>query len=83
MSISENPVACKVKKFCKALSELQLEKDYDITLSLYPDENTESPSCSHHFKGSSKHGLVKAILTVGAIGMIMSSVCALCSCIRS
>ena len=35
MSISENPAACKVKKFCKALSELQLEKDYDITLNLY------------------------------------------------
>ena len=57
-----NSLCDKLFKMCDCV----VKSDYDVTLRLLPDENSGEATCTHHFKGSMKHDVVK-LLTAGAI----------------
>lgn len=82
MNNTSETMMCKAKKALKSLFGASIEKNYDLTLSLYPDGDTQNPSCSHHFKGSSRHSIVKAVALGGVIAVILSTVGSICSCMR-
>ena len=78
--ISNCPAVCNIKRFFCSLSKLQLKSEYDVKLSLYSDEKSDTPNCSHSMSGTSKYSLTK-ILAIGAIiALLMSAVCSLISC---
>lgn len=62
-----------------------VKADYDIKIETFPDESCETPSCSHSFKGSMKHNLLRVTLAIGAavamvtlLKMIIGACCSLC-----
>ena len=58
------------------LSDLTLKSDYDFTIQLYDGEDSETPACSHHFKGNIKRSLI-SVAALGGILMGMAATAAL------
>ena len=78
----------KLSRACNKLFGMcnqTVKAEYDRKIETYPDENCETPSCSHSFKGSAKHNLLRVALAIGAVAatvtvlkMIIRACCALC-----
>lgn len=56
----------------------QLKTDYRLSLSLYPDENAEAPSCTHQCEGSSKHALTTLLAWMALIALACTIVRGIC-----
>jgi hypothetical protein len=57
----------------KALKDLSVSADYDVTLKLTDRSGAKTSECAHHLKGNSKHSLGN-ILAIG--GLITAAVAA-------
>ena len=70
-NFTTNTALCNIKKFFEELSKIQLKSDYHVKLSLFRDEKSESPSCSHSINGASKCRLLKifAVLSIALLAM--------------
>lgn len=75
-------LCCKIGEFFRSVGRYQLGKQYDLTLSLYADGETQTPECSHHFEGTSRHNLLTYLGLVGAIAVFISLISLLCSLCR-
>ena len=70
---------------CKRVSHIlgsQVQADYKLSLSLYADENAETPECTQVCSGSAKHALATVLAFVGVIATacaLMRGVCCLIS----
>ena len=53
------------QRLCR-LFGAQLKTDYRLSLSLYPDKESETPTCTHDCTGSSQHPLA-TLLAWGAL----------------
>lgn len=69
--LCESEAGRKLTDFCDTLSRYNLRKDYDLTIGLYADDETETPEASHRFHGSSRHSLLKLL---GLIGLVFVSI---------
>ena len=61
----------------RSFGSYSIEKKYDLSLSLYPDGNTDIPECSHHFSGSARHNLCKIVLMGVLLSAAIASICML------
>lgn len=75
-------LCCKMGEFFRSIGRYQFGKQYDLTLSLYADGETETPECSHRFEGNSRHNLLKYLGMVGAVAVMISVISLLCSLCR-
>ena len=62
-----------LRRFFGGIGQYSLGKKYELELSLYPDEESNAPICSHHFDGSSRHNLAKTI-ALAALVMLFFAV---------
>ena len=69
---STNTALCKIQNFFEELSKIQLKSDYHIKLSLFRDEKSENPSCSHSINGASKCRLMKMVAVLSVVVLITS-----------
>lgn len=81
--LGENKLSCGCQKLFGACRKT-IKADYDVKIETYPDESCETPSCSHSFKGSMKHNMLRVALAVGAciavasiLKMIIGGCCSL------
>ena len=79
----ENKLSCTCQKLFGACRKT-VKADYDVKIETYPDESCEAPTCSHSFKGSMKHNMLRVALAVGAciavasiLKMIIGGCCSL------
>ena len=78
--LSETTLCRKLSAFCGSLCHYSVGHRCDLTLSLYADEETETPECTHRFQGSSRHNLFVLIGLVGGVTLMIGLVAKLCSC---
>ena len=67
---------------CSSLCQIQIQKEYDTTLSLHEGEGESSPMCSHQVKGRARLPLWKLLAALGAIAVgwaIVRGIISLCS----
>ena len=57
-----------------SLCQVQIQKEYDTTLSLYESEDNTAPICSHHAKGRIRLPLWKLVVALGAIAVFFALV---------
>lgn len=81
-NLAENPIVCKAKCACKALSDIRVKKDYDMTVSLYDAKDPEKKECAHTFKGSTDISLLKMLSIIGVVSLAISAICGICSLFR-
>jgi len=81
-NMSENPIIRGASSFCRSLSDIRFKEDHAITLSLYNATNPEKKKCEHIIKGSSDHGLIKAIAVIGVISVTVTAFCTACSLLK-
>ena len=60
----------------------EIEKKYDLSLSLYADSEVETPECSHTFQGSSRHKLWKLMGLYAAVAIAIALTGAVCRLFR-
>lgn len=73
------------QKLCRGIRSLgsySLEKKYDLTLSLYADGQTDTPECSHHFAGHSRHNLLKLTALIVLLCAAVATICMLFGCCK-
>lgn len=77
--LSETTLCRKLSAFCGSICHYSIGHKCDLTLSLYADEATETPECSHHFQGSSRHNVFVLVGLIGGvilmIGLIKKLFC--------
>ena len=79
--LSETTLCRKLSAFCGTLGHYSVGHDCELTLSLYADEATRTPECSHHIKGSSRHNLLILIALTAAVALalgLIKKLCCLC-----
>ena len=67
---------------CSSLCQIQIQKEYDTTLSLHDGAGEASPICSHHTKGRTRLPLWKLLAALGVIAVgwaILRGIISLCS----
>ncbi|MBQ8331242.1 MAG: hypothetical protein IJX94_01920 [Clostridia bacterium] len=71
---------CALGDFFKGIGRYSLGKDYELTIALYPDSETDTPQCSHQIKGSSRHNLLKV---AALAGLLMLGITAIATLMRA
>lgn len=79
---SENSIACKARSLCRALADIRVKEEHDVSIKLYNASSLDAPECNHVLKGSSDHSLIKTIAVIGAISFVMTAFCSACSLLR-
>ena len=77
-NLTESSVGQRLQKLLGA----RIKTDYNVSLSLYPEKDAESPTCSHQCKGSSEHAMVTLLGGIAVIVLactILRGICALLS----
>ncbi len=67
---------------CRSLFGLQLRHKYDMSFWVYPDEQSDTPECTHRFTGDSRHHIWKIVALLGGILLFWGLVRALCRLAR-
>jgi len=81
-NICENPMVKKACGAMRSLSDIRIKKDYNMTLSIYDANSSDSPECTHTLKGSSDQSLLKMLAVAGVVAVTVSAVCGVCSLFR-
>ena len=63
---------CKFKELLASFGKIQLKSDYNVKLSLYNDDTSETPCSSACYNGSSKVNIAKLLAAITATTLILS-----------
>ena len=71
----------KLSAFCGSVGHYSIGHECHLTLSLFADETSETPECSHRITGSGRHNLLLLIGLLGGIilmlGLLKKTLCCL------
>ena len=73
---------CRMRRALRAIVCCELEKKYELSLSLYPDASASESECSHTFSGTSRHPLWKLAGLYGGIAIACTLIGSVCSLLR-
>ena len=78
-AFTESPLG---QRLCR-LFGAQLKTDYRISMSLYPDKESEAPNCTHTCTGSSQHALATLLGWMALILLACTVVRGICGLLSS
>ena len=77
-----NKLCCRMGKLFRGITCCEVEKKYDLSLSLYADSEAQEPECSHTFQGSSRHKLWKLMGLYAAVAIAIALIGSACRLLR-
>ncbi len=77
-----NKLCCRMGDFLKGITCCEIEKKYDLSLSLYADGEAQVPECSHTLQGSSRHKLWKLLGICAAVVITVALLRTVCRLLR-
>ncbi len=63
---------------CRQLWGYQLRKKYDMSVWIYPDEQSDTPECAHRWTGDSRHHIWKLVCAIGGLLLLGSALRWIC-----
>ncbi len=77
-----NKLCCRMGEILKGITCCEIEKKYDLSLSLYADSAAEVPECTHTIEGTSRHKLWKLLGLYATVAIAIALICATCRLLR-
>ena len=68
--------------FFRSITDCEIEKKYDLSLSLYADSEANEPECTHSLRGTSRHKLWKLLGIYTAVVIAFALMGAICRLLR-
>lgn len=80
MKLCENPTVCKIKKRLCKLSRYKLKEQYDVSVSLVNEDETDaSETNTHRLSGSVECNLAKLLAILGMVALSLAAIKAICA----